>query len=131
MNAIDVYNLVKTMLEDDYDLREIPNLMLIDEVKESHTKDGFILQPTGTTETEYANRGLLSSYVWQLEIVFKNVTATERVQKFDIFNSIKQSLQQLTGFTGFEGETTFGRLANFTFMSLGTINFQFGIEGSC
>jgi hypothetical protein len=105
--------------------------MDIDDVKESHTRDGFILQPTGTTETEYANRGLMSVYAWQLEIVFKNVTATERVQKFDVFNSIKQGLQQLTGFTGFEGETKFGRLANFTFMSLGIINFQFGIEGSC
>lgn len=114
-----------------YGLREIPNLMNADEVKESHSRDGFILQPTATAEVEYTSGGLLSSFQWRLEIIFKNVTALERVQKFDRFNLIKQSLQQLAGFIGFDGDTTFTRLANFNFNSLGTINFSMGIEGSC
>lgn len=131
MSAETVYGTIKTMLEDTYDLREIPNMDNIDEVKESHTRDGFILQPTSTEETEYTSGGLLSSFSWQLEIVFKNINELERAKKFDTFNSIKQGLQQLSGFIGFTGETKFERLANFTFMSKGTINFQFGIEGSC
>lgn len=119
------------MLEGTYSLREIPNMMNADEVKETHKDDGFILQPVATSETEYTSGGLLSSPQWRLEIVFKNVNALERVQKFDRFNLIKQSLQQLAGFIEFDGDTTFTRLANFTFVSLGTINFSMGIEGSC
>ena len=130
MTAEEAYTEIKAMLEG-LDLREIPNLHNADEVKESHNADGFILQPTETEEVEYASNGLATSYQWRLEVIFKHVNSLERVRKFDEFNTVKQTLQQLSGFVGFTAGTTFERLADFTFVSIGTINFKYGITGSC
>ena len=130
MTAEQAYIEIKSMLQN-LGLREIPNLHNADEVKESHNADGFILQPTETEEAEYVSSGLMTSYQWKLEVIFKHNNSLERAQKFDRFNVVKQALQQLSGFIGFTAGTSFERLADFTFVSIGTINFKYGILGSC
>lgn len=127
MSAITTYNSIKAMLEE-YGLRELPGLVDIDEVKESHKEDGYVLKPIGTDETEFANNSLFTLYQWSLEIIFKNIDSAERVNNFDTFNTIKKALQELDEFKGFLS-TEFTRLGNFTFLSLGTITFEMGAQG--
>jgi hypothetical protein len=128
VSALITYNQIIEVLSG-LGLREIPGLIDIDEVKESHKENGFILKPTGTDETELANKNLFTVYNWSLEIVFKHVNSLERVKCFDLFHSIKEAVQKIDGFKGFSSEPEFNRLANFNFLSVGTLTFQLGSSG--
>lgn len=126
MTSLEAYENIKALLEEN-EFRELPGLLNADEVKESHTNEGFILQPTGTDEDEYTSGGLFTNYKWRLEIIFKNIDAKDRVEKFDRFNEIKRLLHKLSSEVVIDA-TAFNRLGNFTFLSLGTINFNYGAQ---
>lgn len=128
MSALNTYNQIVNVLSE-YGLREIPGLIDIDEIKESHKENAFILKPTGTDETELANSNLFTIYNWSLEVVFRHVSSRDRVQAFDSFHEIKGAIQKIAGFKGFSSEPEFARLANFTFLSVGTLIFQLGSDG--
>lgn len=128
MSALNLYNTLKTEL-DSHDYRELPDLMNIDEVKESHSHKGYVLQPIGSQEIEQ-NQCLLTEHYWRLEIVYKNKNASDRVSNYDYFCAIKKNIYDLTNFKGFISQPKFNRLANFTRISVGTLEFCYGIEGS-
>lgn len=128
MSALTYYNTLKSTL-DSASYRELPDLMNIDEVKESHSHKGYILQPIGSKETEYANC-LWTEFNWRLEIVYKNKNASDRASNYDLFQTIKETIYDLAEFNGFISQPRFNRLANFTRISVGTLEFSYGMEGS-
>lgn len=128
MSALTLYNTLKSTL-DSNGYRELPDLMNIEEVKESHTHKGYILQPIGSKETEYANC-LWTEHNWKLEMVYKNKNASDRVTNYDLFQTIKETIYDLADFKGFISQPTFTRLANHDRISVGTLQFCYGMEGS-
>lgn len=128
MSALTFYNTLKSTL-DSNSYRELPDLMNIDEVKESHAHKGYVLQPIGSKENEQ-NQCLLTEHNWKLEIVYKSKNASDRVSNYDLFQAIKETLYKLTDFKGFVSQPKFNRLSNFTRISVGTLEFCYGIEGS-
>ena len=129
MTADIVYTEIKILLEG-YGYKEIPDLMNIEEVKESQSNKGFILQPTGSEEIEYTNSSLTTEHEWKLEIVYRSKNLSDRVTNYSYFHSVKQNIQKKTDFKGFLSKPKFERLADLTFHSVGTLEFSYGIEGS-
>jgi len=129
MTSSEAYTNIKALL-DANGYREIPDLVEIDEVKESHADHGYILQPIGSVEDNYTNNALLTEHNWRLEITYRYKDSPDRVTKYGYFHTIKTSINDLSGHKGFISEPTFKRLANLTKISVGTLEFSLGLEGS-
>lgn len=128
MSAVTFYNTLKTALSNE-GYNEIPDLMEIEEVKESHKHKGYILKPIGTNEDQqFLNKCIITDFEWMLQIVYKHNSALERVTSYDEFHDIKRTLYALSNFSSYTSNPTFGRLANFTRVSVGTLQFYFGRE---
>jgi len=128
MSAATFYNTLKTALSNE-GYTEIPDLMDIEEVKEPHKHKGYILKPIGSQEDQqFTNKCLISDHEWMLQIVYKNNSASERVANYDEFHTLKKTLYALSDMNSYTSNPTFGRLANFTRVSVGTLQFYFGRE---
>ena len=119
------YSVIKQLLEDN-GYKEIPDLLDAEDVKTSHEGNGFVLQPIGSEEIFLSSNCLLSNPNYRLQLVYLNMDVTQRNMNYLRFNGIKFLLAKLNGFKNFSSNPTFGRLANFTNNTIGTLEFYYG-----
>lgn len=130
MSAASYYTTLKAAI-DALGYSELPDLLDIEEVKESHSDKGYVLQPTDSLlDQEFTGRALAINVGWKLDVVYKHNTSAQRVVNKDLFLTLIETLYALDNFIKYTSEAKFNRLPNLTKISVGSLTFLFGREVS-
>jgi hypothetical protein len=110
--------------------KEVPDNKTIEESAQTYKKNAFTLKYTGSgSSTQYVSNGIAFTNVCELKIIFENNLASERNINADTFINLQKSIAALSGFKGFNDERSFEDFDDKH--TIGKMNFEIGIEGSC
>lgn len=112
------------------DYKLIPENKTIEESAQTYKHKSYTLKYTGSGSTiNHLGGSIAFSNVCELRIIYKNDDNNERILNADTFINLQKAIAGLAIFKGFTEERTFEDLDNKH--SIGTMNFEIGIEGSC
>lgn len=112
------------------DYKEVPNNKTLEENAQTYKKNAYTLKYMGSSSTEkYANNTMAMQNLCELRIMFENNTVEERDDNADKFIKLQLSIAGLGAHVKFTDERTFEDFDDKH--TIGTLNFEIGIEGSC
>jgi len=110
--------------------REVPENKTIDEVSMANNNRSFFLNWSGTNSlTYFTSDRILYSHIFSLEIKYKNINSSERINNADAFTTLLNELSKLSGFMGFSGDAVFEQIDNKH--SKATVIILIGVETNC